>query len=97
MTAWRTSSYSNQTNCVEVAGDWRKSSSSHANGNCVEVTMGDGVRVRDSKNPGGPVLSFSRAEWAAFTGRITRKDQRRVPPARMVPVRRHSRARRPGH
>jgi hypothetical protein len=28
---------------------------------------------------------------------ITRKDQRRVPPARMAPVRRHSRARRPGH
>jgi len=78
MAAWRTSSYSES-------------------GNCVEVTMGDGARVRDSKNPAGPVLSFSRSEWAAFTGRITRKDQRRVPPARMVPARRHSRARRPGH
>jgi hypothetical protein len=77
---------------------WRKSSSSHANGNCVEIAShGAAVQVRDSKNPSGPVLSFSRAEWAAFTGRITRKDQRRVPPARMVPVRRHSRARRPGH
>ena len=78
MGAWRTSSYSTNTNCVEVA-------------------MGDGARVRDSKNPSGPELKFSRAEWAAFTGRISRKDQRRVPPARMVPVRRHSRARRPGH
>ncbi|WP_322762945.1 DUF397 domain-containing protein [Frankia sp. Cr2] len=34
---------------------------------CVEVGVHDGgMVVRDSKNPDGPVLSFSHAEWAAF-------------------------------
>jgi hypothetical protein len=46
---------------------WTKSSLSFSNGNCVEVA-GDGatVLVRDSKNPGGPRLRFTRAEWQAF-------------------------------
>jgi hypothetical protein len=36
-------------------------------GACVEVArVGDGVVVRDSKNPGGPMLWFSAAEWTAF-------------------------------
>ncbi len=36
-------------------------------GSCVEVArVGDGVVVRDSKNPGGPMLWFSAAEWTAF-------------------------------
>jgi uncharacterized protein DUF397 len=49
---------------------WKKSSQSMGNGNCVEVQMlGDGgARVRDSKNPGSPVLTFTPAEWAAFIG-----------------------------
>jgi len=50
---------------------WRKSSGSHGDlqGNCVEVAAlpGGGVAFRDSKAPGGPVLSFTPAEWAAFT------------------------------
>jgi hypothetical protein len=35
---------------------------------CVEVArLPDGGRaVRDSKNPGGPVLQFTAAEWSAF-------------------------------
>ncbi|WP_173132652.1 DUF397 domain-containing protein [Kibdelosporangium persicum] len=34
---------------------------------CVEVAMtGSGVIVRDSKNPAGPRLWFSHAEWTAF-------------------------------
>ncbi|HEY3873564.1 MAG TPA: DUF397 domain-containing protein [Actinocrinis sp.] len=47
---------------------WRKSSHSKNNGNCVELAPlpGDGVAVRDSKDPGGPVLRFTGAEWAAF-------------------------------
>ncbi|XTZ18961.1 DUF397 domain-containing protein [Micromonospora echinospora] len=36
--------------------------------NCVEVAADDaGNRhVRDSKNPAGPVLTFTPSEWAAF-------------------------------
>jgi hypothetical protein len=26
------------------------------------------VHVRDSKDPGGPTLSFSPTQWTAFTG-----------------------------
>ncbi|ATE57281.1 DUF397 domain-containing protein [Actinosynnema pretiosum] len=43
---------------------WRKSSRSNAAANCVEVARTpNGVLVRDSKNPNGPVLRFSAAAW----------------------------------
>lgn len=49
------------------AGAWIKSSRSYGAGECVEVRdIGGGIGVRDSKNPNGPQLSFTRAEWAAF-------------------------------
>ena len=58
---WRTSSYSAGNGaCVQ----WRKSSHSNLNGSCVEVA--DRVQVRDSKDPDGPVLTFTPAEWQAF-------------------------------
>ena len=48
--------------------EWFKSSLS-ASGNCVEVRFTDsGTQVRSSRDPDGPVLSFTRAEWDAFTG-----------------------------
>jgi hypothetical protein len=48
---------------------WRKSSWSGGNGNCVEVAgnLPGMVAVRDSKDPDGPVLAFSPAEWQMFT------------------------------
>jgi Domain of unknown function (DUF397) len=52
---------------------WRKSSYSSGNGgNCVEVArnLPGAVAVRDSKNPGGPKLMFSRAVWQAFTAAV---------------------------
>lgn len=58
-------------NCVEVADlsgqPWFKSSLSES-GNCTEVAnLPDGtVGVRNSKNPDGPVLAFTPAEWHAF-------------------------------
>lgn len=45
---------------------WRKSSESF-NGDCVELAPVDGtIAIRDSKDPSGPVLRFSRSEWSAF-------------------------------
>jgi len=52
---------------------WRKSSYSGSNGgNCVEVAdnLPGVVAVRDSKDPGGPVLAFGPDEWRAFTTAI---------------------------
>jgi Domain of unknown function (DUF397) len=44
-----------------------KKSSFSENGSCVEVAhFGNGVAVRDSKNPAGPMLWFSTMEWTAF-------------------------------
>jgi hypothetical protein len=51
---------------------WAKSSLSMAQGHCVEVAglTDDIIRVRDSKNPRGAVLSFTPAEWDAFVGGV---------------------------
>lgn len=47
---------------------WRKSTRSGAEGGqCVEVAdLSPAVAVRDSKNPGGPVLAFTRPAFHAF-------------------------------
>lgn len=49
---------------------WIKSSLSCANGKCVEVTiLPDGqIGIRDSNDPGGPILRFTPGEWRAFVG-----------------------------
>ncbi|NKY50077.1 DUF397 domain-containing protein [Nocardia vermiculata] len=47
---------------------WFKSSKSQSGKECVEVAfLVDGsTGVRDSKNPAGPALVFSSADWEAF-------------------------------
>lgn len=54
--------------------EWIKSSySSDQGGNCVEIAeLPDGAAVRDSKDPTGPVLRFSPAQWAASIKAISR-------------------------
>ena len=51
---------------------WIKSSLSYSNGNCVEVAslLEGEIGVRDSKDPGGPVLRFTPDEWHAFLGGV---------------------------
>lgn len=52
---------------------WRKSSYSNSSGGeCVEVSydFAQGVPVRDSKNPHGPVLAFGAAGWASFVSGV---------------------------
>jgi Domain of unknown function (DUF397) len=56
-----------QNNDADVLA-WRKATAS-ATGACVEVAVlgkGNGVAVRDSKDPNGPVLRYTDAEWRAF-------------------------------
>lgn len=55
------------------AAVWRKSSLSGGNGGqCVEVAanLPGVVAVRDSKDPDGPKLLCTPAEWGAFIGTI---------------------------
>jgi hypothetical protein len=70
VSAWRKASFSfSNGNCIEVAA-WRKAEASMSNGQCVEAGHGPGVvAVRDSKDPAGPVLAFSPAQWRAFAQR----------------------------
>lgn len=47
---------------------WRKSGRSNASGNCVEMaqTPGGEVALRNSRDPEGPALLFTRDEIIAF-------------------------------
>ncbi|QLQ38598.1 DUF397 domain-containing protein [Micromonospora robiginosa] len=47
---------------------WRKSTRSGTQGDCVEVAgnLAGVVGVRDSKDPAGPVLTFTPDAWCAF-------------------------------
>jgi Domain of unknown function (DUF397) len=53
---------------------WRTSSYSGGNGGeCVQVAAKPSagrVLVRDSKDPGGPVLALTPTEWRRFTDHI---------------------------
>jgi hypothetical protein len=57
---------------ADSAQNWRKSSRSMTNGNCVEVAglAGEFIGVRDSVNPRGTVLGFTQGGWDAFVGGV---------------------------
>ncbi len=53
--------------------NWRKSSYSGGEGNCVEAAghpEGSRVLVRDTKDRTGPVLRFSPAAWRRFAEQV---------------------------
>lgn len=48
--------------------NWRKSSRSMSNGNCLEAANGGpAVLVRDTADRSGPVLAFTADTWTRFT------------------------------
>ncbi|MBO0830643.1 MAG: DUF397 domain-containing protein [Actinobacteria bacterium] len=59
----------NGTSAGELGGvQWRKSSKSNPSGNCVEIgeLPDGGVAVRNSRDPNGPALVYTKAEMRAF-------------------------------
>ncbi|GAB2700870.1 DUF397 domain-containing protein [Kitasatospora kifunensis] len=52
--------------------EWRKSSFSGAQSNCVETgrMVTGGMAVRDSKDPHGPALAFEGEAWQAFVASV---------------------------
>jgi hypothetical protein len=60
----------------DVITPWRKSTYSNSGANCVEIarTRSGKVAVRDSKDPGGPMLTFSADEWKAFVAKMMPSD-----------------------
>ncbi len=58
--------------CDDLGGaQWRKSSYSDGQANCIEVAAAGLVAVRDSKSPDGPNLAFATGTWRQFIERIT--------------------------
>ncbi|MFF4988784.1 DUF397 domain-containing protein [Streptosporangium saharense] len=56
-----------------TGAEFHKSSLSSADGgDCVEVALlpEGGHAVRDSKDPSGPALAFTSAQWRSFIGRV---------------------------
>lgn len=51
---------------------WHRSSYSGGQGDCLELAHGIPALapVRDSKNPTGPVIPFSRHAWRDFVARL---------------------------
>jgi hypothetical protein len=57
-------------------GEFRKSSYSGAQNECVEVAVAGGrLGIRDSKNPEGPVLTWPRGTLASL---VTAIEERRL-------------------
>ncbi|MFJ9523216.1 DUF397 domain-containing protein [Kitasatospora sp. NPDC101801] len=60
--------HANGVPASSIVAHWIKSFASSANGNCAELAkLADGtVALRNSRDPEGPALIFSRPEMEAF-------------------------------
>jgi hypothetical protein len=57
-------------NSTSATPAWRRSRSCDSS-SCVEAAViGNEIAVRDSKDPSGPILRFTPAEWDAFVAGV---------------------------
>ena len=50
--------------------EWRKSTYSVENGNCVEVASAGAVMIRDTQDSDGVTLTLPARAWRAFTAQL---------------------------
>lgn len=67
----------NVDNWIRAHAAFVKSSHSEG-GDCVEVARTEVISVRDSHDPDGPVLLFTRSGWDAFAGGMLAGDFNRI-------------------
>ena len=68
-------------NWIRAHATFTKSSFSEG-GDCVEVTRAELIGVRNSNDPDGPVLLFTRRGWEMFAGGMLAGDRGRIPDSR---------------
>ncbi|WP_329569468.1 DUF397 domain-containing protein [Kitasatospora sp. NBC_01266] len=72
--SWRTRGHECST-AASSEPEWRKSSYSSGNGQCVEVAcLSALVSMRDSKDVGGPALLVRADAWSAFVAVVKAGD-----------------------
>jgi hypothetical protein len=54
----------------QLEREWRTSSYTGTNGNCVEAASADGVMVRDTKDRDGVTLRFTARTWRKFVASV---------------------------
>jgi hypothetical protein len=54
----------------QLEREWRTSSYTGTNGNCVEAASADGVMVRDTKDRDGVKLRFTASTWQKFIASV---------------------------
>lgn len=71
---WRKSSYSSSQggNCVEVAIGAEPRHRIGSDGEHAGLAASRFIQVRDSRDPAGPALAFSPADWDTFIGQAKR-------------------------
>lgn len=86
---WRKSAHSggNGGDCVELTPAWQNSPPGGGNGGtCAAVAEPERlIAVRDSKDPGGPVLAFTPDAWRAFTAALKPHGRSSCSPATRPP------------
>ena len=68
---------------IRTHANFRKSSFSEG-GDCVDVAAVEVIGIRDSHDPDGPVLVFTRSVWDAFADEMVAGEFKRIRKCRLM-------------